>query len=79
MEAKIKVVLAGKSNEERTLPKYFLDNHASWRRYFFERHNRELAVYGGPPPAPARNNSAGHVRWWSALGRNLPAVPARNS
>ncbi|KAK1619978.1 hypothetical protein QYE76_025495 [Lolium multiflorum] len=56
------VVLATMSEEQRADPHFFPDNYESWREFFWQRYDRELAAYDGPPPPPARNNPAGRRR-----------------
>jgi hypothetical protein len=62
------------SDEERALLERFPENHTALDAYFHEGYERELASYEGPPPLPARNNSNGRHRWWSAPRRTLAAV-----
>jgi hypothetical protein len=74
LDATIDEVLETMSDEQRTEPRFFPDNYPVWNEFSRHRYERELAAYDGPSPPPARNNAAGHRRWWSAPGRTLEAV-----
>jgi hypothetical protein len=76
MGAAIDEVLEGMSDEQRADPRFYPDNYPAWNAFFRCRYERKLASYDGPPPPHARNNAAGHRRWWSAPGRTLEAVLA---
>jgi hypothetical protein len=74
LDAAIDEVLKIMSDEQRAEPRFFPDNYPAWNEFFHRRYDRELASYDGPPPPLARNNAAGHRRWWSAPGSTLENV-----
>jgi hypothetical protein len=71
LDAAIDEVIGTLSDEQRAEPRFFLDNYRAWNEFFRRRYECELASYDGPAPPPARNNTAGRRRWWSALGHTL--------
>ena len=47
----IQAILVVMSEEEHEDPRWHPNNYAAWTAYFNEHHERELAVYDGPPPS----------------------------
>jgi hypothetical protein len=71
LDATIDEVIGTLSDEQRAEPRFFPDNYRAWNEFFRRRYECELASYDEPPHPPARNNTAGRRRWWSAPGRTL--------